>query len=216
MSTLVSGTFAGPAGPIEYLLNLPTAGAKPVRTAVVCHPHPLGGGTMHTRLVFQTTAVLRGCGIPVLRFHFRGVGRSAGVHDRGRGEQADFQAAVAFLRARYPLPVIAAGFSFGAMVVARTLASGPWPEVERAVLLGLPADRVELPRVWQWQGPKLMISGAADEFARAESLQAYFFALAEPKRFFLVAGADHFLAGHGEEFARLLRANLDFERAAGQ
>src|SRR6059058_3169935 len=107
----------GPAGPLEALLDQSATGTH-VRAAVVfAHPHPQFGGTMHTKAVYQGAKGLTRIGCAVLRFNFRGVGRSAGEFDQGDGEHADFRAALDYMAARYPgVPLWAAGFSFGAWV----------------------------------------------------------------------------------------------------
>lgn len=210
MSKITSGTFDGPAGPLEYILSVPE-GAAATRAGLICHPHPLHGGTMNTRIVFHTSAALVGLGLPVLRFNFRGVGRSGGTYDHGRGEQEDVAAGLAFLRSRFAVPVVLGGFSFGSTVVAKLLARTAPAEVERVLLLGLPADRGPIPADWSWRGPKLMISGDQDEFASVAALEAYFARLAEPKARQWVAGGDHFLTGKMEEYRAVLSQNLDFD-----
>src|SRR6266567_5122169 len=106
----------GPVGRLEALLwDVPRSndGMQLPLAAVVCHPHPLFGGTMHNKVVYQTAKTLDALGIPVLRFNFRGAGQSSGVHDRGRGEQDDVRAALDFLKAEFPgVPLLLAGFSF--------------------------------------------------------------------------------------------------------
>src|SRR5262245_8804559 len=111
--------LTGPAGPLEALLEEP---AGPPRAAVVfAHPHPQFGGTMHTKAVYQGTKGLARAGCAVLRFNFRGVGRSAGAFDGGPGEQLDFTAALDYMAARYPaVRIWSAGFSFGAWVALET------------------------------------------------------------------------------------------------
>ena len=218
MARITHGTFPGPAGRLEYILNeedQPAADA-PRRAAVVCHPHPLYGGSMHTRIVFQTAQELARHRLPVLRFHFRGVGQSEGSHDQGRGEQQDIAAAIAFLRERYPWPVTLAGFSFGAATVVRLLASEPHLEVERVLLLGLPlGNHAGLPAAWAWRGPKWMISGEQDQFAGVEALEAWYAQLPQPKARTWIAGGDHFLTGRMEEYRQVLSRYLDSALAAG-
>ncbi|HXE30336.1 MAG TPA: alpha/beta family hydrolase [Terriglobales bacterium] len=216
---ITTGTFPGEAGKLEYILNEPDGfSAAPARAALVCHPHPLYGGTMHTRVVFQATRTFGQLGWPVLRFHFRGVGKSDGVYDRGRGERADLKAALAFLRQLTAAPVLLAGFSFGASMVTRLLAAEARSEVAQAVLMGLPVDRQErgdeLPTRWAWQGPKLMISGDHDEFASVAALELFYAQLEEPKARQWIAGGDHFMAGRGAEFQAALRAHVQSQ--AGQ
>src|SRR6267378_7463819 len=107
----------GPAGHLEAILWTPSAAAPPSLAAVVCHPHPLFGGTMHNKVVYQAAKSLDALGIPVLRFNFRGVGLSAGAHARGFGELSDVRAALDFLADGFPgAPLLLAGFSFGSWV----------------------------------------------------------------------------------------------------
>src|SRR5258708_30926481 len=109
--------WEGRVGPFEAILWPPSGGARPPLAAVVCHPHPLFGGTMHNKVIYQTAKSLDTRGIPVLRFNFRGAGLSAGVHDRGLGERDDVRAALNFLASEFPgVPLMVAGFSFGAWV----------------------------------------------------------------------------------------------------
>ena len=164
---------------------------------------------MHTKIVFWAAQVLARRGWPVLRFHFRGVGRSAGVHDGGVGEQEDLEAAIAFLRSRYAVPLVLAGFSFGAATLVRSLAQRPHAEAVQAVLLGLPVNREALPTVWAWRGPKLMISGDEDEFGTLAALEAWYHALPEPKARVWIRGGDHFMSGHADAFRTALDAHLD-------
>src|ERR1700688_3277636 len=118
-----------PAGRLEALLwDVPVRedGAHPPLAAAVCHPHPLFGGTMHNKVVYQTAKTLHRFGLPVLRFNFRGAGLSEGRHDGGRGEQDDVSAALDFLSAEYPgVPLLVAGFSFGPWVGLRVACGDP-------------------------------------------------------------------------------------------
>lgn len=215
MSRVTTGTLPGPAGPLEYVLNEPEESGEVRRAALLCHPHPLFGGTMHTRIVFHMNRTLNEMGMPVLRFNFRGVGRSGGEHDQGRGEMDDALAALAFLRERYPVPVVLGGFSFGSAVVLDLLASRGLPEVERAIIAGVPMVRRPMPAPLQWKGPKLFVSGTEDEFGSVAAIRDYYNRLEEPKRLLLFEGADHFLTGRMDEFRTTLAANLDFEEQVG-
>src|ERR1700740_2168928 len=106
----------GPAGRLEAILWTPSTrpGHRPPLAAVLCHPHPLFGGTMHNKVIYQTAKSLDALGLAVLRFNFRGAGTSAGVHDRGRGERGDVRTALDFLANEFPgVPLLLAGFSFG-------------------------------------------------------------------------------------------------------
>ncbi len=210
-SQLISGFLPGPAGDLEYLLQAPAAPAA-TRAALICHPHPLHGGTLHTRIVFHLARGFQERGMPALRFNFRGVGKSAGTHAFGWGEVDDVAAALAFLHARFSLPIVLAGFSFGAVTALRYLERQNDGRIERLVAAGVPADRESLPVSLAWRGPKLLISGDHDEFAQASRLEAYFQSLEPPKRMLWFNGADHFLNGHMDELRRRLGENLDFDQ----
>jgi hypothetical protein len=196
----------GPAGRLEALLN---AGAPDAtHAALICHPHPLYGGTMHNKVVFHCMKALNGFGFPVLRFNFRGAGLSAGRHDQGRGEVDDVRAALQWLETEFPLPIIFAGFSFGASTGLR--AACPDPRVVALISLGTPI-RVE-GRSYQYRHlqecakPKLFISGGGDEFAPRAQLERVVASVPEPKRLVLLDAADHFLDGHLAEMRRAIEA----------
>ncbi|MGC2210953.1 MAG: alpha/beta fold hydrolase [Candidatus Korobacteraceae bacterium] len=195
----------GEAGRLEALLNLGAPSAE--YACVVCHPHPLYGGTMHNKVVFRTMKALNGFGFPVLRFNFRGAGSSAGEHDDGRGEIADVRVALDYLSERFGLPLLFAGFSFGAAVGLR--AAVVHPKVNGLILVGTPVNadgrayRYEL--LQESTLPKLMVSGNHDQFASVAQLEGIFDAAGEPKRLVVVPGADHFFAGHLEELREAVR-----------
>lgn len=184
-------TLHGPAGQLEALLN--AGSAKAAYSALVCHPHPLYGGTMHNKVVYHAAKALNGLGIPVLRFNFRGVGRSAGTHD-GKAEREDVQAALDWLAQEFGLPVIAAGFSFGAAMTLK--AACPDRRVAALVALGVPIAAEG--RVYAYKflegctKPKLFVSGAEDEFAPKGELERMVRAAADPKRLVFVPNAGHF------------------------
>jgi alpha/beta superfamily hydrolase len=173
---------------------------------VVCHPHPLFGGTMHNKVVFHAMKALNAFGFPVLRFNFRGAGASAGEHDNGRGETADVQVALDYLAKRFSAPIIFAGFSFGAAIGLR--AAVPFPQVEALIALGLPAkaDGREYTYTFLQESkkPKLFISGGDDEFATPEQLTRISASVGEPKRLVIIPGADHFFDGHLDEMRAAL------------
>ena len=192
--------LAGPAGRLESLLNLGQPEAE--YAAIVAHPHPLFGGTMHNKVVFHAMKALNSFGFPVLRFNFRGIGTSQGVHDNGRGEVEDVQTGLDYMKQRFHLPLIFAGFSFGAATGLR--AACPDPEVEAIVSIGTPIaadDRVYQYNFLQSCGkPKLFISGDRDEFAESDALSELIGTVPEPKSFVLIRDADHFFAGHLDEY----------------
>jgi uncharacterized protein len=204
-STIKSLFLEGPAGRLEALLN---AGAEnATHAAVVCHPHPLFGGTLHNKVVFHTMKALNGFGFPVLRFNFRGAGLSEGEHDRGNGEVEDVRTALDWLAAEFHLPLLFAGFSFGAAVGLR--AACPDARVKALIGVGVPAIPVaadtEAPRIYaldflrECAKPKLFVSGARDQFAPLAQLEALVAAAAEPKRLVVIEGADHFFEGRLRE-----------------
>jgi alpha/beta superfamily hydrolase len=186
----------GPAGRLEAILN--TGRENATYAVLVAHPHPLGGGTLHNKVVYHAAKAFSSFGLPVLRFNFRGTGLSEGVHDDGRGEVDDVRAALDWLTVRYGLPILFAGFSFGSNVGLRACCGDG--RVKGLVGLGLPV-RAEgrdytygfLPHCGDV--PKLFMSGDHDEFSPRGVLEAVLVAAAEPKRIVWVEGADHFFAG---------------------
>jgi uncharacterized protein len=190
----------GPAGRLEALLN----GGSPNAThaAVVCHPHPLYGGTLHNKVVFHTMKALNGFGFPVLRFNFRGAGLSEGEHASGEGEVEDVRAALDWLEHEFTLPVIFAGFSFGAAVGLRAAYADD--RVRALIALGLPVLEVE-GRVYDFEflrtctKPKLFVSGSRDQFGPAGKLEALVHTLADPKKLVRIEAGDHFFEGRLKE-----------------
>jgi alpha/beta superfamily hydrolase len=202
--SIESLSLHGEAGRLEALLNLGTSDAE--YTAVVCHPHPLFGGTMHNKVVFHAMKALNGLGFPVLRFNFRGVGTSAGEHDYGRGEIADVRAALDYMSERFSLPIVFAGFSFGAAIGLR--AAVPHRRVEALAALGLPINAEGREYTYALLGeskhPKLLLSGGNDEFASVAQLEKVFADAAAPKKLVVIPGADHFFTGRLEEMRTAL------------
>ena len=190
----------GPAGKLEGLLEAPEDG-EPRAAALVCHPHPLFGGTMHNKVVYRTARALRNSGHVVLRFNFRGVGKSEGRHDLGAGEIEDARAALDWMRARYPgIPATLAGFSFGSRVILN-LGCG-LQEVERLIALGFPARREEVGVLAHCTVPKIFIQSTHDEHGPPPEMEAFYAQVAEPKRLIWVEAQDHFFAGGLDELER--------------
>ncbi len=211
-STIRSLFLDGPAGRLEALLN---AGAEnATHAAVVCHPHPLFGGTLHNKVVFHTMKALHSFGFPVLRFNFRGTGLSQGEHDHGAGEVDDVRAALDWLDGEYHLPLIFAGFSFGAAVGLR--AAFVDARVRALIGVGTPVAPVaadtEEPRVYTFDflrdcgKPKFFISGARDQFGPRPKLEALFASVPEPKKLVVIEGADHFFEGRLRELREAIEA----------
>jgi alpha/beta superfamily hydrolase len=190
LATSESFDFQGPAGRLEAILMSPER--APVAAAVVCHAHPLHGGMMHFKVVFRAAKALQAAGLAVLRFNFRGVGRSEGEHDHGVGEQEDARAALAVIEARYPgLPRLVGGFSFGAVVALRVAARDAG--VRAAFALGFPLVRFgDVPTLEAAPQPCLVVQGERDAFGASETLRA----LASPLReVVILPNADHFFDG---------------------
>jgi len=190
----------GPAGNLEALLEPPEDNA-PRAAAVVCHPHPLFGGTMHNKVVHRVARALRNSGYVVLRFNFRGVGRSEGRHDLGVGEIDDARGALGWLRQRYPgLPYTLAGFSFGSRVIL-SLGCG-LPDAERLIALSFPAKRDPVGVLAHCTAAKVFVQSTHDEYGPRAEMEAFYAQVAEPKRLIWVEAADHFFAGGLEELER--------------
>jgi uncharacterized protein len=197
----------GPAGKIEALLWTSSV-APPAFAALVCHPHPLFGGTMHNKVVYQAAKAIHGHGAPVLRFNFRGAGLSEGSHDRGQGEQDDVRAALDYLAREFPArPILLAGFSFGSFVGMRVGCQDA--RVTRLIGLGLPVDNVDMGYLQECSKPKLILQGAEDQFGSRANLESLFAALPGPKRLVFVDGADHFFKGKLDEVSAAIGAWLD-------
>ena len=211
-STIKSLFLEGPAGRLEALLN---AGAEnATHAAVVCHPHPLFGGTLHNKVVFHTMKALNGFGFPVLRFNFRGAGLSHGEHDHGDGEVEDVKTALDWLYAEFHLPLLFAGFSFGAAVGLRAAFSDV--QVKALIGVGTPVGPVaadsEVPRTYTFDflrdcvKPKLFVSGARDQFGPRAKLEALVASLPEPKKLVVIEGADHFFEGRLRELRETIES----------
>ena len=184
----------GPAGRLEALVETePQAG--PVRLAMVlCHPHPRYGGAMRNKVVHHMARGARRAGAVVLRFNFRGVGKSAGEYDQGIGEQDDFRAALTWLGEHYPgLPLIAAGLSFGARV--SLAASWSDPRVEQVLAAGLPAGHGDWSFLARCSRPKHFLHSTHDQYGTRAQMAAVFGLAAHPKDITCIEATDHFFAG---------------------
>ncbi|PWT99725.1 MAG: hypothetical protein C5B51_26580 [Terriglobia bacterium] len=189
--------IAGPAGRLEALLEEPEEEA-PRLAAVLCHPHPLYGGTMHNKVVYRMARGLRRAGIVVLRFNFRGVGASEGEHGHMTGEIEDARAAVSWLRARYPqIPYALAGFSFGSVAIAKLGCSGA--DAGFLMAAGFPTSRESLKFLETCYSPKIFIQSTNDEFGPRVELEAAYPSFAEPKQLVWIEAADHFFGGALEQ-----------------
>ena len=205
-ATLRNVDLRGPAGKLEALLN---EGAPASRyAALVCHPHPLGGGTLHNKVVYHAMKVLNGADwgfrLPVLRFNFRGTGLSQGRHE-GLAESADVSAALDWLHEQFNLPIIVVGFSFGAaMALVACCGNNPAPRcnIHALAALGVPTHgfghQFRYPFLAGCNIPKLFLSGDRDGFAPKADLEQVLQPAAGPKQLIFVPGADHSFTGHIE------------------
>lgn len=186
--------LAGPAGALEAILEEPEESA-PQSLALVCHPHPLYGGTLHNKVVYRLARGLRRSGAAVLRFNFRGVGRSQGEHDQGVGEIDDARVALNWLRARFPgLPYKLAGFSFGSRVILRLGCAGG--NASQLIAAGFPTSHGDAAFLATCAIPKVFIQSTQDEFAPVAAMQALFdHQIAEPKQLIWIEAQDHFFQG---------------------
>jgi uncharacterized protein len=184
----------GPAGRLEAILWKPASGVTPLLAALVCHPHPVFGGTMHNKVVYQAAKSLDGLGLAVLRFNFRGAGLSAGTHDRGLGEQEDVRTALDFLAGEFPsMPLLLAGFSFGCWVGLRVGCAEE--RVTELIGLGTPVNNMDFSYLQNCPKPKLFVHGSNDQFGAREKIEALVASLPEEKRLVVVPDADHFFVG---------------------
>jgi alpha/beta superfamily hydrolase len=207
-TSIRSIVLRGPAGDLEAVLN--EGASNPRFSALVCHPHPKGGGTMHNKVVYHAMKVLNaaewGFRFPVLRFNFRGTGLSKGEHD-GLSEAEDVTTALDWLHAEYSVPVIAAGFSFGASMAVRVCCGGDTGAKTQAnvcalAAIGLPTQGLGQRFVYSYLAecglPKLFLSGDADSFAPVKQLHAVVDSAADPKKLILISDSDHFFSGRLE------------------
>jgi alpha/beta superfamily hydrolase len=187
-------SLQGPAGRLEAILWTPLGNSRPGRVALVCHPHPLYGGTMHNKVVYQTAKSLDAFGLPVLRFNFRGAGTSGGKHDHGQGEQGDVRAALDFLAAEFPkVPLLLAGFSFGCWVGLRVGCADA--RVTELIGLGTPVNSTDFSFLRSCEKPRLFVHGEHDKFGDVGKVEALVASLPGEKQFVPVPRADHFFAG---------------------
>jgi alpha/beta superfamily hydrolase len=195
----------GPVGRLEAVLNEGASDAK--YSALVCHPHPVYGGTLHNKVVFHTMKALNHFGFPVLRFNFRGAGLSQGEHDHGRGELDDVRTALEWVENEFHLPIFFAGFSFGSVVGMQVAC--PHPAVKALIGLGLPVSPIDDRRyhfgfLHKCPKPKLFVSGSQDQYAPRDELERLIESLPQPRELRIIESADHFFAGKLHEMRSTL------------
>ena len=196
----------GPAGPLESVLEDPQASPRP-GFAVICHPHPLHGGTMHNKVVHTLARTFQSRGLPTLRFNYRGVGTSAGHYDEGRGETADALAVIAWGRARWPdTSLTLAGFSFGALV---SLSASSTTSPVRLISVAPPVRRAEAATAARPACPWLIVQGDADEIVDFREVQAFAAQLKPPAQLELLPGAEHFFHGRLDQLRTAVLSFMD-------
>ena len=212
--------LAGVAGRLEAILDEPISNERmqrPRAAVVFAHPHPLHGGTMHTKAVYQGAKGLTRVGCAVLRFNFRGVGRSAGAFDRGEGEMEDFRVALDYMARRYPGSSLwAAGFSFGAWVALEIGAVddrvGTLIGIAPPVAASVSGMDYTFPNTLESHKPKFFVQGEADDVCPLEAMWAFYAKLHEPKELVVIDAADHLFDGKTQEVGEALEELLaDFD-----
>jgi hypothetical protein len=180
----------GPAGWLEAILEEPEH-SSPVEAALVCHPHPKGGGTMHNKVVHRLARGLRKAGCVVLRFNYRGVNLSEGVYDHGIGETEDARTALRDLHERFPeLPILCAGFSFGSRITLRLASQENL--IQRVIAVGFPTTIKERAFVYDVRIPKYFVQSTHDEYGPREEFVEFYHSLPEAKHLDWVEATDHF------------------------
>lgn len=192
----------GPHGKLEAILKEPRDGARR-GVALVLHPHPLGGGTMHNKVVFRAAAALNDTGLTTLRINFRGVGQSSGEHDEGRGELDDVRAGLDYLSEKYPdLEITLCGFSFGARV---GLEVGIADErVVRLISIGTPVDKYDFNFLERCSKPILFVHGELDEYGNVQHLRELVAKIKAPAELEVIKGAGHFFDDQLDELKRVI------------
>jgi alpha/beta superfamily hydrolase len=206
MAQLQAIDIPAPHGILEGLLRTPDPGeTRAHAAALIAHPHPAQGGTMHNKVVFRIAQALGELGMPTLRFNFRGVGRSTGVYDEGRGEADDLRTALDALAEQFPqTPLCLAGFSFGAWLA---LPIGCADErVRQLVGVGVPVRLLRASTLEGCAKSKLIVQGEQDEHGPLADLRPWFDRLPEPKRLSVVPGADHFFTRQQNELREVVLA----------
>ena len=185
-----------PHGHLEAVIREPRGSVR--AAAIVCHPHPLQGGTMHTKAVFRAAQALADVDIAALRFNFRGVGTSTGSYEEGVGERGDVTAALDWLEERYPgRPLVAGGFSFGSIVALG--AAAPEERVVALFGLGLPIRWYDYSFLGKGDKPVLIIQGEEDEFGSGPEVEPVMAELGPHVTLVRIPGADHYFNGRIDE-----------------
>lgn len=211
-----SGNLFIPAehGRLEAILKEPRTGPQQ-GVALVLHPHPLGGGTMHNKVVFRAAAALNDAGLTTLRFNFRGVGQSTGHHDEGHGERDDVRTGLNYLSERYPnVAITLCGFSFGARVGLEVGIEDA--RVRYLIGVGTPLDKYDFEFLQACRKPLLLVHGEFDEFGDVERVKQMSAELEQHTqvRLVVIPGADHFFKNRLDELKRAITAWIAEQLAA--
>ena len=199
----------GPVGKIEALLDSPP-NADGSCVAVVCHPHPVYGGTMTNKVVHTLAKAFNDLGVPAVRFNYRGVGASEGTYDEGNGETVDTVAVIDWARERWPNARLwLGGFSFGGPVAIRAAMRR---KAERLVTIAPAIQKVAVDAANLPQIPWLLVQGDKDELVDAVEVQQWVSTARNPPRFLLLPGVEHFFHGRLHE---LREAVVDWLRQVG-
>lgn len=215
MSRIESFFVPGPAGRLECMLKLPASGAEGSGAAVICHPHPLFGGTLHNKVVHAAAEALVAAGLPTLRFNFRGAGGSGGAHDGGRGEQDDLQAVLDHIEGRFPgRPLVLAGYSFGAYVSLRVGCRDG--RAAALIGIGLPITMMTFDFLAGCDRPLTLIQGDQDMFGPLPLVMAVAATLPQGARVVAIPGTAHNFAGRLEELALRVGEAVPAELVGGR
>lgn len=208
-------TITGPAGPLEALIDAPPDSNSPEAVAVICHPHPLYGGTMTNKVVHMLAKAFNDLGVPAVRFNYRGVGASAGAYDDGNGEAADALAVLDWAAQRWPgAQLWLGGFSFGGAIAIRAATAR---DVTRLVTVAPAIRRVSVDSSPVPQCPWLIVQGDSDELVDAADIQQWAQSLSVSPQLVMLAGVEHFFHGRLNDLRRAVVSWLgefDVERAA--
>lgn len=186
---------------------------RPVAAAIVCHPHPLHGGTLHNHVTYRLAQAWRAAGVACVRFNFRGVGRSTGQHDEGRGEVDDAQAALEWLSAQVPsVPLYASGFSFGSRTALKLAMREP--RVQKVLAVGVAVDLFDMEFITSLGKPAALIHADHDEYGRLDHLRALLERVPAKHALFVVPDSDHLCTGRLDAFSEQASAAVTWLRAA--
>lgn len=196
-------TFLISAGAVQLEASLRKPEGEPQGAVVVCHPHPVYGGTMDNRVVYRASRAAASAGFTALRFNFRGVGKSSGHFDHGMGEKEDVRAAIRWLEERYRgLDLAVIGYSFGAWVGLQVASADP--RIKLMTGLALPLDLYDFGFLDVCPKPALYVIGTRDEFCSAEKLDLLAAQLPATATLHKIEGSDHFFSGHIEAVQDLI------------